>query len=130
MSVRSPRRCTASARRVLGCATRVPIEMLERRQLLTGDFGFAHAIGGASADAGQAIVNDAAGNVYVTGTFRGTAGIDFDPGAGTANLSTTGNTGVFVAKYNASGGFVWVKGFRSSTAHLNASNGSSAIPGG
>lgn len=61
--------------------------------------------GSASPDAGSSVANYN-GDVYVTGTFSGT-NIDFDPGPGVANLSSTGGTDVFVAKYNASGQYQW-----------------------
>ncbi|MDG1475660.1 MAG: T9SS type A sorting domain-containing protein [Vicingaceae bacterium] len=60
---------------------------------------------------------DDAGNVYTTGVFYGT--IDFDPGAGVANLTAT-IFDVFVSKLDASGNFVWAKNFGGSstnTAH-------------
>jgi hypothetical protein len=53
-----------------------------------GNFVWAKAMGGPSGDAGQGIAVDGAGNVYTTGSFQGTA--DFDPGAGTFNLTSSG----------------------------------------
>jgi hypothetical protein len=57
-------------------------------------------------DYGAAIATDATGNVYL-GIFGGE--VDFDPGAGVAQLSTTGGFNGFVEKLDASGNFVWVK---------------------
>lgn len=56
-------------------------------------------------DHGQAIAMDGSGNTYVTGYFGGIA--DFDPGAGTANLTPAGSSDIFVAKYNATGAYQW-----------------------
>jgi hypothetical protein len=52
---------------------------------------------------------DGLGSVYTTGSFDGTA--DFDPGAGTTNLTSLGGYDVFVLKLNSSGDLVWVKQF-------------------
>lgn len=57
-------------------------------------------------DAGNSVTTDASGNVYVTGQFIGT--IDFDPGVGVNNLSSAA-VGVFFAKYDAAGNYVWAK---------------------
>src|SRR5690606_1756907 len=49
-----------------------------------GNFIWAKAMGGSGADTGFALAVDGSQNVYVTGSFLGTA--DFDPGPGTATL--------------------------------------------
>lgn len=61
----------------------------------------------AAGGAGIQITNDAAGNVFVTGSLHDT--IDFDPGAGTKNLISAGLADVFVTKLDASGNLAWAK---------------------
>jgi hypothetical protein len=75
----------------------------------SGDFVWAKRLGGTSTDTGNAVAVDAAGNVYTTGYFKGTA--DFDPGVGTSDLTSLGNQDVFVSKLDSSGNFVWAKSF-------------------
>lgn len=58
---------------------------------------WAKAMGGADPDNGYSIALDGSGNVYTTGYFVGT--VDFDPGAGVANLTSAGGGDIFVAKY-------------------------------
>ena len=65
-------------------------------------FGF----GSTGYDTAVAVAADAAGHVYVAGAFNGT--VDFDPGPGTAPLTSTGPTDVYLAKYTAGGALVWV----------------------
>ncbi len=62
-------------------------------------------IGKTGTSFGYGIATDATGNVYVTGSYEGTA--DFDPSNGTANLTCTGNDAIFVAKYSAAGVYQW-----------------------
>jgi hypothetical protein len=78
----------------------------------SGNFVWAGAWGGGSFDLGLSIAIDANGFVYSTGLFQGTA--DFDPGAGTFNLTANSMDG-FVVKLNAlNGNLVWAKQFRTS----------------
>jgi hypothetical protein len=53
------------------------------------------------------MASDAAGNVYVTGSFRDT--VDFDPGAGVVNLNVIGLQDLYVAKYGPTGNLIWVR---------------------
>ena len=64
----------------------------------TDEFGF-----------GYSMAVDSSGNMYTTGGFKGTG--DFDPGAGTTNLTSTGSYDVFVSKLDSSGDLVWAKNF-------------------
>jgi hypothetical protein len=72
-----------------------------------GNFVWAVRMGGPFGDAGLSIDLDAAGNVYTSGAFRGTA--DFDPGAATVNLITAGLNDIFVSKLDAAGNFIYAK---------------------
>ena len=65
-----------------------------------GNFVWAGAMGGATFDSGWAINLDAARNVFVTGTFTGSA--DFDPTSGTSTLTSAGYRDIFVAKLTQS----------------------------
>ena len=73
------------------------------------NFEWAKSFGGTSNDRGSSISTDASGNVYTTGKFVGT--VDFDPGAGTAFLTSEGQYDIFVQKMDASGNFHWAKSF-------------------
>ena len=53
---------------------------------------------------------DSSNNVYVTGSFSGTA--NFNPsGTTAANLISQGNTDAFIAKYDRYGNYVWAEDF-------------------
>jgi hypothetical protein len=75
----------------------------------SGNFIWAKSFGASDEDEGSSITVDASGNVYSSGYFRGT--VDFDPGAGTANLTSAGDWDIFVQKLDASGNFIWAKSF-------------------
>jgi hypothetical protein len=55
----------------------------------------------------SAIALDAAGNIYSAGRFSNT--VDFDPGAGTSNVTSAGSEDGYIQKLDANGNFVWVK---------------------
>jgi hypothetical protein len=81
------------------------------------NFEWAKAMGGIFDDYVTSIAVDAGGNVYTTGFFWGT--VDFDPGAGTYNLTSAGNNyDIFISKLDANGNFLWAinMGGTSSTA--------------
>jgi len=70
-----------------------------------GAFVWAKAVGGAGDDWGQGVALDINGGVYVNGKFRGA--VDFDPGAGTFNLTSAGTDAGFVLRLDADGAFSW-----------------------
>lgn len=72
-----------------------------------GSFVWARRMGGPYYATGVGVTVDAAGNVYTTGYFEGTA--DFDPGADVANLTSAGDHGAFISKLDPDGNFVWAK---------------------
>lgn len=57
---------------------------------------------------GVCIKTDNIGNVYTVGTFWGR--VDFDPDSiNIFNLSSEGNTDIFISKLDSSGNFIWAK---------------------
>ena len=82
----------------------------------TGNLIWAKAMGGTSSDSGNGIAVDAAGNVYTTGNFAGTA--DFNPNAGVSNLTSAGSTDIFVSKLDTTGNLVWAKAMGGTTADV------------
>lgn len=75
----------------------------------SGNYLWAKSVGGSSYEVGNGITVDGLRNVYLTGPFSGTD-VDFDPGPGTAYLSSAGGYDVFFAKYDSSGNYLWAKG--------------------
>lgn len=66
---------------------------------------WANSYGGTDMEYGRAICLDNLSNVITAGFFNGTA--DFDPGAGTFNMTPVGGTDIFVQKVDANGNFLW-----------------------
>lgn len=71
-----------------------------------GNFLFAKSLG-VSGSVGYSIDVDSSGNIYTSGYFMGTG--DFDPGAGTVNLTSSGGADIFISKLDALGNYIWVK---------------------
>jgi len=61
-----------------------------------GNFIWAKSFGGNLSDGGSSIVIDTVGDVFTTGSLRGT--VDFDPGTDVKNLTSVGGEDIFVHK--------------------------------
>lgn len=74
-----------------------------------GNYIWSRAIGGQGEDQAFALGVDDAGNVYLTGNFIGA--VDFDPGAGVFQLSSSSlnDTDAFILKLDTDGNFQWAK---------------------
>jgi len=70
-------------------------------------YQWAKRMGGTLDDRGYSIALSNSGNIYITGAFQDTA--DFDPSAGTQNLTSFGGSDVFFAKYDSDGNYIWAK---------------------
>ncbi len=73
----------------------------------SGNFVWVRGFGASGNENGSSIATDSLGNVILGGSFVGT--VDFDPGAGTSNLTSVGNTDAFVLKLDSSGNHVWAR---------------------
>lgn len=81
-----------------------------------GNFSWAKAFTGAGGTAGFEIETDAVGNVYSIGKFNGT--VDFNPGAGTFNLSA-GSEDIYISKLDNAGNFIWAKSLKGTGSNNN-----------
>jgi hypothetical protein len=72
-----------------------------------GNFVWARQLQTSSGSMGNDVSVDGAGNVYSTGSFNNSG--DFDPGAGTYSLGTTGSQEAYLWKLDASGNFIWAR---------------------
>ncbi|NUQ64345.1 MAG: SBBP repeat-containing protein [Pirellulales bacterium] len=71
----------------------------------SGTHVWARRWGGPQSDRAMRLALGPDKSIYATGFFHGTA--DFDPGAGTVNLTSAGQSDIFLATLDAAGGFVW-----------------------
>jgi ELWxxDGT repeat protein len=71
-----------------------------------GSFVWGNRMGGTSDEQGRRIAVDPANNLFVMGLFQGIG--DFNPGTGTANLTSAGLNDVFISRLAAStGNYLW-----------------------
>ena len=75
----------------------------------SGDLVWAKSFGGSETEESLSVAVDSSGNVYTTGRFMAT--VDFDPGAGTEELTAVATHDIFVSKLDSSGNYVWAKNF-------------------
>ncbi len=92
----------------------------------TGAHVWSHRMGSIGLDQGVGVAIDRSANcdgaggtncVVVAGSFGYTA--DFDPGPGTAALTTAGAGDVFVAKYSSAGTYLWARRFGANNTTTN-----------
>lgn len=90
-----------------------------------GSFVWAKQLAGLSANYAVSLALDRQNNIFVTGSFGGTA--DFDPGAGIQNLSSA-DADIYVWKLDNNGNYIWAKQIAStsigSRSYSVASDGS------
>jgi gliding motility-associated-like protein len=92
-------------------------EIFFAKYTTNGQYVFAKSIGGSGNDVARGIDIDNNGNIYLIGDFNGT-NIDFNPGAGTALLSSNGAEDVFLAKFTNAGNYVWAFNFGSGASDI------------
>lgn len=76
----------------------------------SGNFNWAGKLGGTSSEEGYSVSAGSSGSVCVSGSFNGSA--DFDPGAGTAMITSIGGSDVFITKLDINGNLIWAKSFQ------------------
>ncbi len=77
--------------------------------LTAQQFDFAKQFSGTNYTQCRAMARDAAGNIVITGHFRGT--MDLDPTAQVQNVTTNGENDAFIIKLDANGNVLWAKTF-------------------
>ncbi len=80
-------------------------------QSLSQNFTWVKSTGGTTGELGEtSVITDIQGNIITVGSFKGT--VDFDPGSGSSNLTSTANSyDIFVQKLTVNGVFIWAKQF-------------------
>tara|TARA_R110002049_G_scaffold65035_1_gene170979 strand:+ start:117987 stop:120212 length:2226 start_codon:yes stop_codon:yes gene_type:complete len=75
-----------------------------------GNYIWAKTIGNNACGSAISLTIDSSDNTYITGYYSGT--VDFDPGASTTNLSSSGGSDIFILKLDSNGNFIWAKSFQ------------------
>jgi hypothetical protein len=72
-----------------------------------GTFLWVKRVGGNLTDQGRSVRTDANGNLYISGNFQSTA--NFNSGGTGGIVTSAGNIDIYLAKYNSTGAFQWVR---------------------
>jgi hypothetical protein len=78
-------------------------------------FDWVKQIGNVTNEHSGSMTIDGKGYVYLTGRFDGT--LDFDPGPGVYNLTSSGQNNVFIAKFDTLGNLKWATGTSGGSVH-------------
>lgn len=70
-----------------------------------GNVLWARSAGGSSYDIGYGVITDPSGNAYITGGFQSSAAV-----FGSDTIGSFGSYDIFLAKYDANGNELWVRG--------------------
>jgi len=73
------------------------------------DNGWALTWGGTNTDSSRAVLIASSGDIYVAGSYMGT--IDVDPGSGTSNLTSNGDSDIYLSRFDSDGVFGWSLSF-------------------
>lgn len=71
-----------------------------------GNYIWGFKIGGTAMDIAWGLAVNSSNEVLITGLIS-SSGVDFNPGVGTNNLSTSGGEDIFVAKYDQNGNYIF-----------------------
>lgn len=86
-----------------------------------GQHTWTKSIGSKGRDVGIYVHCDRFGNIYTTGAFSET--VDFDASGAVANLTSNGQSDIFIQKMDAEGNFLWAHAFGS----INGEDGYSIV---
>ncbi|MEI6456258.1 MAG: SBBP repeat-containing protein [bacterium] len=88
-------------------------------QIYAQNFQWAKSVGAAGEQSCMDMAVDHQGNLYLIGNLSG-ANVDFDPGEGSALLSSSVGTDIFFAKYDSLGNYLWAKSIGSTSDDVGA----------
>ena len=74
---------------------------------IDGNLIWAKQMGGSRWAIGNSIITDSEGNIYNTGRFWET--VDFNPGSEVYNLTSEGESDIYISKLDSNGNFIWAK---------------------